>query len=125
MTVMTVKILKLDEPTHTGRLYTTETIQKSLQNHNVAPFVFFESDMPDITNGIPLEKVTHSIKNIRIEDGWLIADVELMNTPLGVSLKEMDTSCLHFYTAGIGSITEQNEVKDYTLTHVGVRLKHD
>ena len=61
---------------------------------------------------VSLSRVSHSIKNVRIEEDLLIGDIEILNTSSGNNLKKMIEEGLEivFRPRAVGVINENKEV---------------
>lgn len=108
---MKVKILQLDVPNKNDRTYTIECVQDSLGKEFLGCIGF-----PPGVNGVPLEEASHKVGNLRIEDGYLIGDIVVLDTPKGKDLSSI-LNGVDFRTRGTG-IIENGVVKNYKLISI-------
>jgi hypothetical protein len=87
---MTIAIAQADVPNLIGNIYTKEAIAKMYENAKEAiDKGFFGGelihDASDRTYGttLDLSKVTHQVSRVDVVDGFLVADVEFMDTHHG------------------------------------------
>lgn len=123
--LIAVKIQKLDEANRNGRIYSTEAVQEALdkidQRH-----VFGTIGYPNTgtyiqdNTGIPLHEVSHMANNLRIEDGYLVGDIKVLETPKGNILSQLieDGVETAFRTLGYANVDADGQVRDFTLTGV-------
>ena len=122
-----VEILKLNKPTKTGRIYTTDCIKKALKNpvlkeklENGVLFGFIASDdIHDISN------CSHVVSSLEIENDKLIAAIDILETPKGRILAEaLNAGNVRFSAYGRGDV-ENNMVTNYELESVIAIVKGD
>lgn len=120
-------VLKLNEPTKTGRIYTTDCIKETLEDpilkerlEHRALFGVIESD--DIYN---LFNCSHIVTGLEIEDDKLIAAIDILNNQKGRCLAEaLDAGAIRFSVAGKGKV-EDNIVTNYELESVVATVRGD
>ena len=83
--ITNVNLLKLNEPTRTGRIYSTEAgnaILKQWKTRNDETGVIFGELDHDPEGGcdISLSMVSHTITNVRIEGNDMIGDIKVLST---------------------------------------------
>jgi hypothetical protein len=122
MTTLTgVKIQIADVPNRNGRIYPTsvltEVIKAAGERKILGGMGVSNNPMvgPDISN------ISHSVSNLRIEAGWLVGDVTVLDTPQGKILEDCIDS-LDFRMMGYGSIYTTSDGtsidRDYVLTEI-------
>lgn len=107
-----IKILQLDTPNRNGIIYPKEEIQRVIEN--IEQPILGECGSPH-SQYINLGNVCSSASNLRIVDGWLIGDVKLLDTPMGIPLQALPHDTCRFAVRGTGMVAEDNAVSDYTL----------
>lgn len=128
MKPVTVTILECDKPNLNGRVYPREAVEKMIADVQTKPGmmgrVFGTIGMPK-GSSLDITEISHSVSNLRImEDGRVMGDMMVLDTPKGKVLKELLSPENHSYsfrTAGIGQIKEENGVKvvhDYRLISI-------
>lgn len=84
----THQILQLDQPTHeTGLVYPSDVMAKAVATIERRTLWGTWGMPQDLKGGLPVEQLSHRVHNLRIEDGWLVGDVQPLQTPLGRSLE--------------------------------------
>jgi len=119
---MKVQLLRLDVPNGNGRCYTTEAVEAAIKKLNGAPLLG--------TIGIPepngdgnsfinldIRKVSHTVSNLRIEDGFLVGDMKILQTDPGSELSFMLDS-VAFRPNSIGKVSTDGFVSDLTFVSV-------
>ncbi len=115
-------ILKADVPNANGRIYPRATVEQMVKqckaNQNR---IFGTIGMPE-GNTLDIAEISHSVNNLRItEDGDLVGDVMVLDTPKGEVMKELLTQRTYdFRTAGIGKIDENGVVSDIQLISISM-----
>lgn len=104
--INTAKIMPVDSPTVTGRIYPREVIEKAIENvRTVWGITRLSSDPVDYFDGrTDLARVTHEFKNFRIEDGWLVGDWVPVRSPVSHIL-----SCVEEKTPVFSCVVEVND----------------
>lgn len=115
-----VKIIELNTPSpRTGLVYTETAIRAALLNFK-SPYAAMITDRD--TTSVPLDRITHEVRNCRIEDNWLVAEVRILDTPLACELSEAG-STFKFYPVGLGYVSDGNMVKDYEFSFLRSDIK--
>lgn len=84
-------LIKVDEPTQNGRIYSKEALESAVEQFNKASkrdTCFVVKDQPSDSR-ILLTNVAGKIHNTELRDGQLVAQVELLDTPAGQSIQDM------------------------------------
>lgn len=121
------EVLKLNEPTEVGRIYTTDCIEKALAdpllNERLEQRVLFGVITPD--DIYDLSNYSHVITNLNIEDNKLMATLDILDTPKGRRLVEaLNAGNVGFSVRGQGNV-ENNIATDYELESVIAIIKGD
>ena len=125
MTVKLVaKILDCDVPNKNGHIYSTETAKSIIEKAGNRPLFGRIGMAPG--DSIVLEDVSHQISNLRIKDGQLIADIEVLQTPQGkvlesLMVKEDGTPRdinVDFRVSGWGNIDAEGTITDFILREI-------
>ena len=133
---MNVVIQQLDIPNKNGRIYSKEVIQKALENAKeklesgeMLGELCIPND-PNIISGdasppVNLAAVSHVVKRMWIEDGNLMGEVKILDTPNGKILKHMLEhdelrNSVAFRPSGFGKIDENGFVSDYEFRSISV-----
>ena len=130
---MRVKILKLNEPTSNGRIYSEQTVGNALKSMEIEgkKSVYGHIGEPDLFNQIDLTKISHYVTDMKIENGYLVGSLYPMSTPKGKVCEELINSFANkddlpyeFVASGVGFIEPlSNRVTDYTITSVNMVMK--
>jgi hypothetical protein len=86
---MTIAIAQADVPNLIGNIYTKEAIAKMYENVKEAiDKGFFGGELVHDTfdrkyDALDLSRVTHQVTQVDVIDGFLVVDVEFMDTPHG------------------------------------------
>ena len=88
---VTSPILKIGAPMANGMIIPKETIEHIVKEWNEAPWEKFGQLQTDDAEfgGIQLSNVTHKINNVEIKGDYVVADMELIETPNTKHLVEM------------------------------------
>jgi hypothetical protein len=124
MKMIGVKIQQADVPNKNNRVYTRAILEQVVEEYNDGKPVLGTIGMED--NRAAIAHSSHKVENLRIEDGYLVGDVTVLQTETGNALTSMlEAYPLDFRMDGIGSVVQQdgnNVVTDYTLTRVNAVL---
>jgi len=114
---MRVVILdNLDQPNKNGHIYTTELIQKIVDEFKDKQ-VFGQLGIPkDMSSSIDLTQVTHYVTNPRIENNSLVGDVKVIKDP--ALMEQFSNLQFGFRPTGFGALKEDGTVYDYTLRSI-------
>jgi len=115
------KIQQLNVPNKNKQIYLTETMRRALNNPRLRLGVSGRLGMPNpdkfsfqhlsIIDYLRVAEDTrsHVTTNLRIEDGWLVGDVEVLDTPQGSILKDiMEVQKMIFRLAIICNMTKEH-----------------
>lgn len=117
---MKVQLLKLDEKNLNGRIYSTVEIEKAISQ--IKDGGVFGVNGAQETPFIDVSKISMSAKNLRVEDGYLVADVKVLDTPAGKELQLM-LDDVEFRPSGYGRVNEDGTLSDYTLLSISAVKK--
>lgn len=121
------EVLKLNEPTKVGRIYTTDCIEKALAdpslNERLKQRVLFGVTAPDDIYDVL--NCSHAVSSFEIEDDKLIAAIDILDTSKGRILAEaLDAGNVRFSAYGKGNV-ENNIVTNYELESVIAIIEGD
>lgn len=101
-------LLIIGTPNANGRIYTQECVESMVKQFNAMTKPMFGElgTQPGPAYGtIDINRVSHVAKDLRIEDGKLVANIEVLDTPFGKILQvvantaKIDMDCVvHFRT---------------------------
>ncbi len=111
---MKAYLLKLDEKNLNGRVYPTEAVMAAIKEVPASGLLGINGVPNGTVPGINLTEVSHMAKNLRIEDGNLVADIEVLKTPRGQELQWMMDNC-DFRPNGYANIDKDGIVSNYSL----------
>lgn len=117
--IFSVEILKLDEPTITGRIYPREVVEKSFyQDREYLGRIGMPEYGVDSNSGeINLRFCSHITKNLRIEDNVLKCDIKILDTKHGHILENLIGYGI-FRTAGYGNVKDKVVQDDFKITSI-------
>ena len=115
---ITVRICQADVPNKNNRTYSTEALQNAVDKLP-RPELLGTIGMP-VSDKVDLFNVSHSVSNLRLEDGYLVGTMKVLETPQGKMLKELLSTppSLDFRLAGVGKVDRNGVVSDFTITSV-------
>lgn len=108
------KLIQIDTPSPiTGRIFSEKIIDKMISEFQPNGCIgTMNFDYPiDILN------ISHLVKKLYKSDGWLMCEIEILDTPRGNELKTILDS-VEFRIGGLGETNQDGMVKEFTLTHV-------
>lgn len=103
---MRVVIQKLDQPSRSGKIYSTKVMQDALTKcaNKIVVGTYGYPRSPVDSTAISIDEISHTVNNLRIEDGALVGDVHVLDTPRGAVLRQiMSESELEFRLMGVGT----------------------
>lgn len=105
-------LMQFNEINTNGRIYSRENIDTCLEelNNKINSIGCLYGELGHPTNlDISLSRVSHSIKNLRIENDALIGDVTLLDTPYGRICNALDEN-FSISVRGVGKIDEDGTI---------------
>lgn len=112
---ITGELIKMNEPTANGRIYSQEAMQKAIDSFNNSDWDIYGELYNSInvdSEEIDPQKISHKVEDLNIEDGKLTAEIELLDTPYGeMASTLMKTENFELFPRMIGKIMENNEVE--------------
>lgn len=80
-----------------------------------------EITMPERAS-IDLTRVSHQVTELRVEDGWVVGKIKVLNTPGGQALKSLldGKVDLNFAPRGMGYVDGNGLVTNYQLISIDV-----
>lgn len=102
----TQEVLILDVPNLNNRVYPEDVIKRAIEQWQDETMIGQIGMPAGPTMVVDYDNVSHQITNLRIENGSLIADITVLDTPNGRLLQDLLTTgaCMDFRTAGIGHV---------------------
>ena len=80
--IYTARIMKCDERTPTDRIYPTDVVKKAIEE-----YMKIESrlgEMDGDRSAVDMSRVSHKVNKTYVDDdGWWIAEIEILGTPQG------------------------------------------
>lgn len=121
MTTHTFRIMQVDQPTCTGRIYPSDELDQCIdlfdrRSPSDVMFGCIYSDSVDCQRIEP-EQVSHTIDQIEVIGGWMYATINTVSTPLGAMLE----SIINAKAASFAPIFTARSV-DITKTCYGLEL---
>ena len=121
------EVLKLNEPTATGRVYTTDCITNALEDpvlkERLDQQVLFGTISPD--DCCDMKNISHSVTDFELDDNKLMASIDVLDTPQGRTLSTLiDNNVIGFSICGEGKV-EDNIVTDFIIDCVTATLTED
>jgi len=116
----TVRLLKLDEANLNGRTYPTAVVEKAIERvqQHIDDGRFLGMMGVPQSASVPLDLISHSVKALRIENGYMVADVKLLDTPMAKAYQRI-VDCKQYSMAwrpmGTGTVDEKGVITDYTI----------
>ena len=121
------EVLKLNEPTITGRIYMTDCITNALED----PVLKERLDQHVLFGTISLDdcwdmkNISHTVSGFELEDNKLMANIDVLDTPQGRTLSTLiDNNVIGFSICGEGKV-EDSIVTDFTIDCVTATLTED
>ena len=111
---MRVPVLKLNQPTGTGRIYPDWVVKKAIDAAEMPMMGTMEFSESGV---ISLDRVSHRVEKLEIVGDTLYATVKILNTPMGIMLDHIKDD-VAFRTSGIGTVDEHDVVHDFVLVSV-------
>lgn len=111
---MPVHIMRADLPNGNGRIYPMAALEHCVKRAEAGP-IYGELGVPEGTS-VNLNKVSHTVDNLRIEGDLLVGDITILHTPQGEQLSKILSACV-FRPTGTGVI-RNGIVTDYHLISI-------
>lgn len=110
--------MRADFPNGNGRIYPMSALEHCVEKAKAGPVL----GSLGLTEGVSvaLSEVSHTVENLRIEEGYLVGDVTVLDTPKGQALEKLIDSC-DFRSTGTGLI-RGGHVVDYNLISIDAVL---
>lgn len=122
MELKNVTILELDTPNANGRTYTAEVGQSIVDQLTKRESVFGELSMTgtDVDMSVDLQRVSHMITDIRVQDGKLIGTAKILGTPMGNIARQLIEGGINhgFRPRGTGKIGEDGVITEYNIVSI-------
>lgn len=116
----TVKLQQLDKKNLNGRTYPTAVVQKAIEavQEKIDKGIFLGTMGIPTSTSVPLDLVSHSVKSLRIEGDYLVADVKLLETPMANAYTQIVNSKLYsmaWRPVGTGQVDADGVITEYTI----------
>lgn len=123
-TLLNQQLLQCDTKNANGRIYPKVEVINAIA---VAPdpiSVIVEHDNPSSAS-IPLEAICGIAENMRIENGYVLADISLIGTPKGHFIEDMlcKNVPITFSVMGYGSIDESMVVQSFSIFAISADIQ--
>lgn len=114
-----VVLLELDTPNKNGRIYPKATIERFLKTRGDKPLI---CTMGASGFDVNLNHASHIVEKLYLQDNKLMANVRVLNTPMGNIAKSLINADveMEFVVAGYAQIGLNGVVDTFEMTHVGV-----
>jgi hypothetical protein len=113
---MKVQIMRADVPNSNGIVYPLSALEECIQASK-AETIFGMLDPGDITN-VDFSKVSHIVDNLQIEDGYLVGDVQILQSAKGDLLKKLlEEVHIDFRASGTG-VRVGNTITNFKLISI-------
>ena len=119
-------LMKLDTLNKNGRIYTTESVNKAIQEANDKSEkgqLLGELGYGNVVD-IDLKNVSHKISELKIEDNSVVGEIEILDTPSGNKLKDILDQVV-FRPRGTGNINDKGEVENFKIISFDAISKHE
>jgi len=110
---MEIEIIKADTPTVNDRIYPKEELEKAIANAPQPLVGRLGSSNTNPTN-IPLEDIAFIVENLRMDDGTVVGDMKILNTPNKAKFEEV-LPFVRFTPAGTCIVDDDNNIRDYKI----------
>jgi hypothetical protein len=116
---MRINIIKGNIPNVSGHIYPTELLEQIVTKINSQKINVGESvsGLFDDPRAISLQKVTHSFKDAKIENGILSVDIDIIPPFKNKFVKESD---FKYSLRGIGNVNKKGEVQNYDFITIDI-----
>lgn len=117
-TITAVKIMRADVPNGNGRVYPMAALEQCVER-SMTDTILGVLGTPTTDTGVDISKISHVVENLRIEDGYLIGDITVLQTAQGDILSQLvDAVQIDFRASGIGELSEDKVVNDFKLISI-------
>ena len=121
-----VKIVSVgDNATLHGDVYPRDAMEKAIAN-NKTDNIFGQMGNPPSFCHVDLLKISHVVKDIRLEGDAVMATVKTLNTSSGETVRkliEMGAST-KFAVSGVGFISPAKEIESFQILSVNIVADH-
>jgi len=123
--MITVKIAEAGKPTLNNRTYSAETWQQSIKHMGGQPVWGTIQVFDGLT--VPIEHISHTIANLRMDGNDVIGDVTVLDTPHGAILAKLIASGMNvqYRPCGYGDVDKQGNVTNYALHYIAAVVEAD
>ena len=113
--MITVKICQADVPNKNNRVYPASVLETVAQSQKP---ILGTVGIPEGWE-IPLDQISHQVTNLRIEDGYLVGNVTILETEAGKAAEALLSSASpDFRMRGTGLVSKDGVISDYELISI-------
>lgn len=106
---MKVVIQQADVPNLNGRIYPKDLLEKVIESQSLMGMVGMNE-----TSTLELEKVSHKVENLRMENGYLVGELKILSTPMGKTLSQLPYNENSFRLSGVGTVDKDGRVENFS-----------
>lgn len=109
---------------YTNNIYPMSELEKFVGKEFIGTFYDHEEMGFSVQDAIEKDKISHVVKNLRVEDNCVIGDVKILNNEHGNMLKQLlHHAKVRLHASGTGRINEESKtVYDFEPTSINVQL---
>lgn len=98
-----------------GNMYSDECLQSIAEQINSRTIRFGELNAIEFSKEINMKNLSHEVSNAKVENGSIIIDINILDTPQGNIIKELLSNDSHvtFGCRGFGDIDENKNVTNF------------
>ena len=124
---LTCNLVEVNKYTANNRLYTEEALQKAVDKFNEKENVVGELEPENSGNEINFANISHKLKDLKLEEGKLVADIEILSTPSGKELINHDLNNFELFPRFIGALdpNDNTYVVIEDLISIDLKRKED
>lgn len=108
-----VQLMKVGTPSANGRVYSKEAMEEAIKNFNESQVKGGTlGQVGDLSHPIDLKDLSHVFENVHIEDDKVLADMKILDTPVGQNVKALLESNVKLALAPRLQIDEQPKIDE-------------
>lgn len=119
-------VVPVDVPSRlTGRIFTADVVEGIIDDFNSRENTVLGELDTSPTLQVNMDRVSHSVQRLFVEDGMLKAEIKVLSTPLGNILTELDKYDVGYQAClrGRGQVNEDHIVSDFTMLTIDIIAK--
>lgn len=114
-------LIEADKPTVNGRIYPRESLEKAIEDFNAKDEEVVHIGTLGTCTELSLDKASHEIKDLWLtEDGYMEAEVKLLDTIYGRLAKSLDSSLLQLSPTFTATVNEDMVVDVDSIQHINI-----